>query len=240
MYAETSWGRYDNAAATRWYRLAAERGYREAQYRLGLAHLQGMGVPTAAAAACQWFRKAADQGNASAELALGTMYCLGCGVAQSEAQARAWFAKAVHQGGSPGRQPRSGCVGMARPAQEACHPWPVCLQVPHISQGWNLCGVAAATMATAFHGHTADQYEVKRLCGSPPGEGTDWIIMQKSPAQRTHPATTPSGLRPRGLVNLKRWPVSQGAKAKRHSSRVLCELVADRIMKATGCSSGRS
>ena len=30
-------------------------------------------------------------------------------------------------------------------------------------------------MATTFHGKTADQYEVKKLCGSPMGEGTDWM-----------------------------------------------------------------
>ena len=50
-----------------------------------------------------------------------------------------------------------------------------CLKMAHISQGWNLCGVASATMASAFSGKTADQYEVKRLCGSPLGEGTDWL-----------------------------------------------------------------
>ena len=58
-----------------------------------------------------------------------------------------------------------------------------CLKVPHISQGWNLCGVAAATMATAFHGKTADQYETKRLCGSPPGDGTDWMDIVSAAAR---------------------------------------------------------
>lgn len=207
MYAETSWGKYDNAEAARRYRLAADGGHREAQYRLGLAYLQGMEVPTDAAAACQWFRKTADQGHVSAELALGTMYCLGRGVAQSEEQARTWFAKAVRPGDSRGADALEWLDVRKKPAIPGQF---VCLQVPHVSQGWNLCGVAAATMATAFHGHTADQYEVKKLCGSPPGEGTDWMDIVSAAAKlgcRWELATFPydeAGLRD-GQTRMKEW-----------------------------------
>ncbi len=172
MYAETSWGRYDNSEAARWYRRAADGGHREARYRLGLAYLQGMGAPADAAVACRWFHAAADQDHVSAQLALGTMYCLGRGVAQSDEQARTWFAKAVRSGDRHAADALEWLDLRKKPSVPGQF---ACLHVPHVSQGWNLCGVAAATMATAFHGRTADQYEVKKLCGSPLGEGTDWM-----------------------------------------------------------------
>ena len=172
MYGETSWGHYGNTEAARWYRRAAEGGHREAQYRLGLAYLQGMGVAADDAHACQCFRQAAGEGNVAATLALGTMYCLGRGVTESQEQARAWFTKATRSGDIRAADALKWLDLRKKPSVPGCF---VCLKVPHISQGWNLCGVAAATMATAFHGKTADQYEVKRLCGSPLGEGTDWM-----------------------------------------------------------------
>lgn len=180
MYAETPWGHYDNSEAARRYRQTAERGHREAQYRLGLAYFQGMGVPSDDTQACQWFRKSADQGNVAAELALGTIYCLGHGVAQSEEQARAWFTKAVCPDDSRAADALKWLDLRKKPPVPGRF---ACLKVPHISQGWNMCGVASATMATAFHGKTADQYEVKRLCGSPMGAGTDWMDLISAAAK---------------------------------------------------------
>jgi TPR repeat protein len=172
MYAETAWGRYDNAEAARWYRHAADAGHAWAQYRLGLAYLQGMGVAADKAQARQWFMKAASQGNAEAMLALGTMCCLGSGMDRSDEQARTWFAKAAGQ-----HEERAGDAlkWLDLRGKPAIPGKSICLKVPHTSQGWNMCGVASATMATAFHGKTDDQYEVKRLCGSPMGDGTDWM-----------------------------------------------------------------
>jgi TPR repeat protein len=72
------------------------------------------------------------------------------GVAADNAQARKWFLKATDQGNAASTLALGTmyCLG---------------------------CGVASATMATAFHGQTSDQYAVKRLCGSPMGDGTEWM-----------------------------------------------------------------
>ena len=172
MYAETAWGRYDNAEAARWYRRAAEGGHAWAQYRLGLAYLQGMGGAADNAQAREWFLKSANQGNAEAMLALGTLYCLGSGVDRNDERARDRFAKAAGQRDEQAADALNWLDLRRKPAVAGKS---VCLKVPHISQGWNMCGVASATMATAFHGKTGDQYEVKRLCGSPMGDGTDWM-----------------------------------------------------------------
>jgi TPR repeat protein len=172
LYAETAWGKYDNIEAAKWYRRAADAGHTEAQYRLGIAYLQDMGVAADNSLALQWFRKSADRGNVSAMLAVGTMYCLGRGVAQSDEEARAWFAKGVR---SDDNRAADALVWLDLRKKPAVAGQFTCLKVPHISQGWNMCGVASATMAMAFSGKPDDQYEVKRLCGSPMGEGTDWM-----------------------------------------------------------------
>ena len=151
---------------------------------MGLASFQGMGVagPMMPSKVCQWFRKAADQGNVAAALALGTMYCLRHGGGPgSKEHARTWFAKAACPGRSPhSGRPWSGWIYAENPQSLAGF---LPQDPPHISQGWNMCGVAAATMATAFHGKTANQYEVKRLSGSPMGEGTDWMDIVSAAAK---------------------------------------------------------
>ncbi len=49
----------DPAAAARWFRRAAQRGHGRAQYRLGLAYLEGRGVPRDPEAAAFWLGLAA-------------------------------------------------------------------------------------------------------------------------------------------------------------------------------------
>ena len=113
-------------------------------------------------------------------LALGTMYCLGRGVARSEEHARTWFAKAACPDDRRAADALEWLDLRKKPPVAGRFAY---LKIAHISQGWNMCGVAAATMATAFHGKTADQYEVKRLCGSPMGEGTDWMDIVSAAAK---------------------------------------------------------
>jgi TPR repeat protein len=52
------------------YRKAAERGYANAQKKLGDAYYNGEGVAQDHATALAWWRKAAEQGNAQAKEAL--------------------------------------------------------------------------------------------------------------------------------------------------------------------------
>ena len=85
-----------------------------------------------------------------------------------------------------------------------------CLKVAHISQAWNMCGVASTTMATAFHGKTSDQYLVKKLCGSPMGEGTDWLDLIAAARKvglhwelKTYP-NDEAGLRD-GCASMRKW-----------------------------------
>jgi uncharacterized protein len=81
-----------------WFQKAAEQGYADAQYKLGVAYDFGRGVPQNYAAAKSWFQKAAEQGNAAAQSDLGFMYVKGHGVPQDYAAAMTWFQKAAEQG----------------------------------------------------------------------------------------------------------------------------------------------
>ncbi|MBX9757719.1 MAG: sel1 repeat family protein [Beijerinckiaceae bacterium] len=59
--------------AVRWYRLAAERGDRQAQFAMGVAHLNGVGAPKDKKAAREWLQKAAAQNHGGALYNLGVI-----------------------------------------------------------------------------------------------------------------------------------------------------------------------
>ena len=50
-----------------WFRRAADRGNRDAQYGLGMALLRGRGIARADTLAYTWLKKAADQGHVEAQ-----------------------------------------------------------------------------------------------------------------------------------------------------------------------------
>jgi TPR repeat protein len=84
------------------FREAAERGDAEAQFKLGMAYLIGLGVKQDEAEAVKWFKKAAEQRYAEAQFVLGMMYEEGKGgVKQDEAEAVKWYRKAAEQGHAP-------------------------------------------------------------------------------------------------------------------------------------------
>ena len=81
----------ETAEAERWYRLAAEQGYAEAQFNLGAMYDDGEGVPQDYAEAERWYRLAATQGYAEAQNNLGAMYANGRGVPQDDVLAHMWL-----------------------------------------------------------------------------------------------------------------------------------------------------
>lgn len=56
--------------AAKWYRKAADQGFAESQFILGLCYYEGKGVEQNKAEAVKWFRKAAEQGHELAKEAL--------------------------------------------------------------------------------------------------------------------------------------------------------------------------
>ncbi|QKT03752.1 sel1 repeat family protein [Ectothiorhodospiraceae bacterium 2226] len=87
--------------AARLYRLAAERGDRDAQHLLGHLYQQGRGVSKDPAEAFRLFKLAADQGERDSQHHVGDMYYDGIVVARDEALAIEYLKKSAEQGYGP-------------------------------------------------------------------------------------------------------------------------------------------
>ena len=60
----------DYSAAMKWYRMAADQGYADAQYNLGLMYYYGQGVPQNTSEALRWLHKAQMKGDDEAKQAI--------------------------------------------------------------------------------------------------------------------------------------------------------------------------
>lgn len=76
----------------------AEHGDASAQFRLGAAYLNGVGVAKDDVEASRWYRRAAEKGDAEAQFDLGLMYDLGEGMPKDDSAAAKWWQMAAQQG----------------------------------------------------------------------------------------------------------------------------------------------
>jgi len=90
--------RKDYSEAMEWLRKAADQGNTDAQVRIGVHYVRGLGVPKDYGEAMRWYRKAADQGNALAQYNIGELYENGLGVPKDYGEAMQWYRKAADQG----------------------------------------------------------------------------------------------------------------------------------------------
>jgi TPR repeat protein len=79
---------------------AADRGDAEAQYKLGRAYINGIGVKPDFGKALQWRMKSAEQGYIYAQRDMGNWFYYGKGVKKDYHQAFQWYEKAAKQGDS--------------------------------------------------------------------------------------------------------------------------------------------
>ncbi|WP_297324841.1 tetratricopeptide repeat protein [Nitrosomonas sp.] len=88
----------DPELAAGWFFRAAEQGFSDAQFNLGLMYANGEGVEKDMTQAVELFKKAAEQGHVDAQNNLGALYFTGEGVERDEKKAIGWFEKAAAQG----------------------------------------------------------------------------------------------------------------------------------------------
>ena len=79
-------------------RRQADRGSAEAQFLVGTALDEGLGVPEDPAAALEWCRRAAAQDHTLAQHKLGNAFAAGRGVTADAAEAVRWWLKAGEKG----------------------------------------------------------------------------------------------------------------------------------------------
>jgi TPR repeat protein len=89
-------GAYRKAA--RWFKRAADMGYADAEYDLGIMYFNGRGVDQSFEAAAHLLRQSARQGQPNAQFRLATLYYTGRGVARNSAKEAFWLEQAARQG----------------------------------------------------------------------------------------------------------------------------------------------
>lgn len=96
LYKDGLGVRRDPAEAARWFKLASDRGDREASFALALAHLEGKGVDVNGAKATALLTAAAAAGHPAAAYQLGLLALTND--LQDPAKAAEWFSRAVDLG----------------------------------------------------------------------------------------------------------------------------------------------
>lgn len=91
----------DDAAALRWYTVAAQMGNPMAQANVGAFHYMGRGVPKSTDKAIEWLRRAADGGDLNGLFNLAQLYHQGEGVAADPARAAELYRQAAEVGHYP-------------------------------------------------------------------------------------------------------------------------------------------
>lgn len=91
---------YNNEKAFQWFRRAADQGFTDALFMLGLAYQKGLaGMPQSDTDAIKSLRKAAELGFSEAQYMLGVWYCTGtCGLSTDAAEGYKWIRLAAELG----------------------------------------------------------------------------------------------------------------------------------------------
>ena len=97
----------DPTTAAEWHRKAAKQGLRDAEFNLGLAYQNGIGVDQNFQEAFKWFQKAAEHGHRAAMENMAAFYFEGHGVEKNLQEAVRLLREAAHAG-SPQAQLKLG------------------------------------------------------------------------------------------------------------------------------------
>ena len=88
----------DMTEAFKWYRMAADQGDFESEYKVGVCYEKGQGVSENSEEAFKWYKKAAEKEFAAAQLPLGLCYENGVGVKKDIPEAIKWYRKLANHG----------------------------------------------------------------------------------------------------------------------------------------------
>lgn len=98
-YETGEWVAKDQTKAFELFKRAAERGHPEAQRRVGLYLLRGLGgIASNPDQGIAWIERSARKGHAASQYTLGYLYETGEGVARDATQALKWYQRAAEAG----------------------------------------------------------------------------------------------------------------------------------------------
>lgn len=97
---------FDNdSSAIAWVKMAAEKGYLEAQrYLAAMYRIRLGGVKKNTEESANWYRRAANQGDAGSQFMMGVLHLNGEGVTQDLVTAHIWFNLAANRGHNKAQQ----------------------------------------------------------------------------------------------------------------------------------------
>lgn len=180
---------HDVGRALAAWKKAADLGHGRAAATAAMVLLAGEGVAADAAAARKLAERAAELKNPSGLVLLGEMHFQ----AGELDQARACWKQAAQMRpvGATGQPTQPSDQQAAQQGADLlklldyrgrkAEPGKFALAaLPHIHQGWNNCGATTCAMLARFQGQTVGGWDVKRLCPSPLGTGTDWGHLLKA------------------------------------------------------------
>ncbi|QEL20774.1 C39 family peptidase [Limnoglobus roseus] len=175
-------------ALAAWTRAAA-RGHGRSASTAAMVYLAGDGVPADAKEARRLAERAAELNDPSGHVVLGEIHFR---AGETEQARKCWTrvarTKSVGPIGPP-TQPsdqlaaQQGADLLKLTAYRDRKPEPgrfALVTVPHVHQGWNNCGATSCAMLARAQGKPVGGWDVKRLCPSPPGTGTDWGDLLKA------------------------------------------------------------
>ncbi|OWK34422.1 C39 family peptidase [Fimbriiglobus ruber] len=193
----------DYDIAKGYFKSAGRAGNPRGYFNLGECYFSGLGGEQNYERAVEYWKKAAEAGSGEAALALAMLYASGDGAPRDANEALRWCEMALKttptealiflgelqfQMGEDEKAVASWEKAAQKNSQQAkdllrLKEWRrrkpeagqfAYVAIPHIHQGYNNCGATSATMVLQFQGTKAGPYDVKRLCSSPIGTGSDW------------------------------------------------------------------
>lgn len=164
-------------AVAQW-RAAAEDDHSRAAFWLGYCLTHGIGADRDEREAIGFLETAAKDDDPDAWWLLGEYYYTSAGDKRSS-KAEDYWAKAKKHPSHGSLLTSADCASVKAGGAKAGERQ--FLSVPHIDQGWNLCGISATAIVLRYHGHEADPYTIKRNApNSPLGTGTAWDTINLS------------------------------------------------------------
>ncbi len=128
--------------AVKYFRLAAQQGYADAQYVLGACYYDGNGVTQDYTEAVKYYRLAAQLGHASAQYNLGVCYEKGNGVTQDDTEAVRYYRLAAQQGDALAQYNLGNCYyngnGVTQNYTEAVKYYRLAAQLGYAKAQYNL------------------------------------------------------------------------------------------------------
>ena len=107
----------DQVTRAKYFKESAERGYDEAQFKLGFIYYKGNGFPKDYFRAFVWWEKAANQNHTKAQSRLGTAYLYGTGVEPNPIEAYIWYNLAAAAGDEEAEKARDA-IELSPPEKE--------------------------------------------------------------------------------------------------------------------------